>query len=160
MISKGYEVVLCPHHPTYFDFLQDNGLKCGRGSVNSTSAVYAFPDTLTKDAPSLEKAAGIQAAIWTEIIHTEQRLWFMLFPRMIALAESAWTPAAHKDYADFTRRLPAHFRYLNRIGINYYNPLKPETTPEIFGPARIHQIEWGGWLNKPINLDNLESTTK
>jgi hexosaminidase len=160
MLGKGYEVVLCATDPTYFDFIQDKGLKCGRGRVNATNEVYAYPDTLAKSVPSLEKAAGIQAATWTEVIHTEPRLWFMIFPRLTALAESAWTPASRKDYVDFTRRLPAFFSYLNRNGINYYNPLKPETTPEIYGPARIHQIEWGGWINKPTFLDNAETPAK
>jgi hexosaminidase len=94
--------------------------------------------------PNLDQAAGLQAAVWTEQIHTPERLWFMIFPRLTALAESAWTSASRKDYADFSRRLPAHFAYLNQRGINSYNLLNPQSTPEVLGPAKSVRID-DGW---------------
>lgn len=151
-IEKKYEVILCPHHPTYFDFVQaaehHSGRKAGKGRLNSVAAVYEHPDTLRAKVPNLDRAAGLQAAAWSEQIHTPARLWFMIFPRLTALAESAWTPAARKDYADFTRRLPVHFAYLKRHEMGYYDPSDPKATPEVVGPARLYQPEWGGWVNQ------------
>ena len=147
-IAKGYQVVMCPHYPTYFEFIQSpelhSGRDFGKGRVGSTAAVYAYPDNLRAAVPNLDQAAGLQAAAWTEQIHSPERLWFMTFPRLTALAESAWTPAAQKDYADFSRRLPAHFAYLKLRGFNFYNPLDPLSTPEVSGPANAVTID-DGW---------------
>lgn len=47
----------------------------------------------------------------------------MLFPRMLALAEVAWTGAARQNYNEFTtRRLPERLQELERHHINYRIP--------------------------------------
>lgn len=128
MIAKGYEVILCNESPTYFSRIQANGLHYGRGPVTPVEQVYRHPDPLASKVPDLDKAAGLQAALWTETVHTPERLWFQLFPRLTALAESSWTPAARKDYTDFTHRLPVHFTYLRSQGI-YLISHDPRTHP-------------------------------
>jgi hexosaminidase len=46
----------------------------------------------------------------------------MAFPRMLALSEVAWSSTANKNFADFTRRLPANFRLLDKQNVNYRIP--------------------------------------
>ena len=131
-IAKGYAVVICPHHPMYFDYIQHSGHHVGLvRHLNSSEAVYAYPEPLRAMVPNVDQAAGIQAALWTERIQTPERMWFMSCPRLAALAEAAWTPAAGKDYASFVRRLPAHLAYLKRHGIPFFNPLAHASTPEV-----------------------------
>jgi hexosaminidase len=48
---------------------------------------------------------GVQANIWSEEIATAERLQFMTFPRLFALAESAWTPQNRKSYSTFKAAL-------------------------------------------------------
>jgi hexosaminidase len=43
----------------------------------------------------------------------------MAFPRLCALAETAWTPAELKDYAGFIVRLREHLRRLDALKVNY-----------------------------------------
>ena len=47
---------------------------------------------------------------------------YMAFPRMSALAEVVWTPAAAKDYADFTARLGTHLERLGILDVNFRKP--------------------------------------
>lgn len=42
-----------------------------------------------------------------------------LFPRLLAVAETAWSAPEKRDFADFRRRLPLHLRQLERAGWNY-----------------------------------------
>ena len=48
----------------------------------------------------------------------------MVFPRLTALAEVAWTPRELRDFGDFTARLTRHFARLGTLDVNY-RPARP-----------------------------------
>jgi hexosaminidase len=73
----------------------------------------------------LKNVLGVQANIWTETIATDQRLQFLLFPRIAALAESGWTNPQHKNEKNFNSRLKSHLRFYKTANIYYYNPFEP-----------------------------------
>jgi hexosaminidase len=54
----------------------------------------------------------------------------MAFPRLIALAEKAWTLEKNMDYDDFQRRLEHVYEYLDSKGIRYYDSRDPGRHPE------------------------------
>jgi hexosaminidase len=134
-LQKKYQVVLCPRLPLYFDFVQDKNHLSGRKwngvLFNSLSDVYNFPDKLIPSG-ELQSAQilGIQANLWTETIGSEKRLDFMIFPRIAALAEAAWTDPAKKDESSFDERLKTNFPFYDKDGIYYYNPFDPSAHPE------------------------------
>lgn len=125
-LSKGYNVVLCPRLPLYFDFVQDSthavGRKWGNKLFNPLKNVYDFSiANLSPVTPANNKQVlGIQANVWTETMQDAQRLDYMLFPRIAALAEAAWTN--RKDFDAFTQNLTKHFVLYRKAGINYYHP--------------------------------------
>ena len=133
-LDKGYQLVLCPRIPLYFDFVQDSLNTWGRtkkGVVNDLKHVYTFPpDSLPGMNPQNPGILGIQANIWSERIQNGRRLDYMTFPRLFSLSEAAWTLDANKDYFDFLERLPRILGYLDMKGIYYYNPFNPSSTPE------------------------------
>ena len=53
---------------------------------------------------------------------TPEKVEYMVFPRMLALAEVVWSPVEQKNYADFTRRLQYHFQRLDKQNVNYRIP--------------------------------------
>ncbi|WP_208745853.1 hypothetical protein [Pedobacter kyonggii] len=55
----------------------------------------------------------------------------MLFPRIAALAEAAWTPQKHKDFKAFSNNLSQHLVLYSKAGLYYYHPSKPLQNPEI-----------------------------
>ncbi|MEO8821788.1 MAG: family 20 glycosylhydrolase [Ginsengibacter sp.] len=133
--QKGYHVVLCPRIPFYFDFVQDSSHQAGRkwqGEFNSLGKVYDFPNNqpYTIDATN-SLVLGVQAALWTETVLTEKRLEYLLFPRIAALSETAWTNTNNKNYDQFLIRLKKHFMWYRDAGIYYYNPFDSEKTPEV-----------------------------
>ncbi len=133
-LKKGYHVVLCPRIPFYFDFVQDSSHKYGRkwqGDFGSLEKVYDFP----KNEPysidvSNNLILGIQADIWTETVQTQKRLEYLIFPRMAALSEAAWTNTVNKNYDEFLIRFKKHLLLYQVAGIYYYNPFDPQKTPE------------------------------
>lgn len=65
---------------------------------------------------------GVQANLWTEYITTPNKVEYMLFPRILALAETAWTPNDKKDFQHFEQRLSQQFQRLDAMDINYRIP--------------------------------------
>ena len=125
-LERGYAVVFSPRRPYYLDFVQHDTHEVGRrwDGFNDLEQVYRYADF------PAEKILGIQASMWTETVQTEKRADFMIFPRLTAIAEAAWTDSSNKNYEHYQQRLrPMLERYVV-MGINYFNPFAPETTPE------------------------------
>ncbi len=137
-VSKDYRTVLCPRRPLYFDFIQRQGDKWGRvwNGFNPLEDVYRYPDTdLDKwnlSETEEDRILGLQANLWTERVQNEDRMDYMTFPRLCALAEAAWTPREVKDFDSFNRRMEHGYRLFDRLGIRYFRPDRKEPT----GPVR------------------------
>ena len=56
---------------------------------------------------------GIQGTFWTEHVGDDMLLEYLALPRLIAIAESAWSPQAKKNFDDFCRRVAADTVLLN-----------------------------------------------
>jgi len=142
-LQKKYQVVLCPRLPLYFDFVQDKSHVSGRrwtGTFNTVSSVYNFPyKEFPADQLQSKQILGIQANLWTELVGSPKRLDFMVFPRMAALAEAAWTDTARKDEASFNARLQANFVLYDKDNIYYFNPFDLAAHPEAidFAPKPV-----------------------
>lgn len=138
-LEQNYTVILCPRIPLYFDFVQHDSHEHGRrwgGAFAPLNLVYAFPpDTLPGYKNHSEQIMGMQANVWTERIQNNQRLDFMVFPRISALAEAAWTQPAHKNYSNFQQRLREMHRYFDSENLYYFNPFQPSASPEPAGPG-------------------------
>jgi hexosaminidase len=131
-LKAGYPVILCPRRPCYFDFVQQDNHQVGRrwGGFNPLADVYQFPAALKLSAADEKQVLGLQACLWTETTVTQERRDFMTWPRLIALAEAAWTAEANKDLDSFQTRLKAHLPWLKARGIGYFDPFanSPEVT--------------------------------
>jgi hexosaminidase len=134
-LQKDYEVVLCPRVPLYFDFVQDSTHRLGRkwkGDFSSLAKVYNFPDgQIDTIIGNNSHVLGMQANLWTEDVKTLKRLEFLLFPRIAALSEAAWSKSTNKNYPQFLNTLKSHLLYYQKEGIFYYDPFDPGKTPEI-----------------------------
>lgn len=141
-LDEGYQAVLCPQVPFYMDFVQDSTHTVGRrrkgqpNGYNSPERMYGFSlKEFSTDITEQNRhlVLGIQANVWTERTRSKDKLQYMLFPRMATLAEVAWTNSnpEQKNYETFKKRLEGHLELYRQAGLKYYNPLNPETTPEI-----------------------------
>ncbi|MFT4204302.1 MAG: beta-N-acetylhexosaminidase [Chitinophagaceae bacterium] len=136
MIEKGYPFVACPRLPFYFDFVQTERDKVGRRwdkKYNPIENVYSFTLDSTIGNASL---LGVQAAAWTEQIASVKRLHYMTFPRLLAMAENAWTPKETLDFSDFSTRMDSQMRILGAMGVYYYDFLCLDNTPEVVDSER------------------------
>ena len=109
----GHDVVMSPSPELYFDHVQSNLADdyAGRLGVESLQEVYGFhvvPGVL--DAAQAKHVLGVQANVWTEHMPTFAHVEHAVFPRLDALSEVAWSPAARRDWPGFLARLPAQLQ--------------------------------------------------
>ena len=138
-LERGYEVILTPRKPLYGDFVQHDSHKQGRRwkGFNMLEDIHRFPDSLNPLTYGYEEQVkGIQFNVWTEVIADYKRLDFMTFPRLFAVAESAWAVPKVKEYSLFMSRLPYWLQWLDTYPIYYFNPFCPEKTPEPLAPEK------------------------
>lgn len=69
------------------------------------------------DSASRENLIGVEMPIWTEFICDAARMQELAFPRLAAVAETAWTQKKNKRYADFKRRAVALQPVLKEMGV-------------------------------------------
>ena len=122
--SAGHATVMAPGRFCYFDGYQDAPATQPEaiGGYLPLELVYSFdpaPDSLSVDVK--EHIKGVEATLFTEYIATDDHAEYMLYPRLLALAEVAWTPQSLKEYDNFyTRALAANDR-LARDGYNVFD---------------------------------------
>jgi hexosaminidase len=79
--------------------------------------------------------------VWTEYIPTPKQAEYMAVPRMTALAEVLWTPAALRDWDDFRKRINTQFKRFDAMGINYSKgSWRVEIQPEMSADGRQFAI--------------------
>lgn len=105
--KAGHHVVMTPNSHCYLDYYQDDPT---REPVAATAFIdlaktYSYdpaPDSL--GAEVVPMILGVQGNLWCEHIATDEHVEHMLWPRMLAIAEVAWSDPAQKNYADFRER--------------------------------------------------------
>lgn len=124
----GHDTILSPEPMMYLNYRQSAAPDepPGRGGVVTLKDVYDYepmPAALNPDEQ--RHVLGMQGNIWTEHARTEERVSRMLFPRVAAVAETAWSPAAAKDWTSFADRLPAELARYRTLGLTFdETPLK------------------------------------
>jgi hexosaminidase len=122
---QGNDIIMTPNSRLYFDHYQgDPGQEpVAFGGMSTLEDVYAYepvPESFTPEQAG--RVLGAQANLWTEYIKTPQKAEYMVFPRLLALAEVVWSAPEDRDWFSFRGRLPAQLERLDRMTVNYRRP--------------------------------------
>jgi len=117
LVKEGHPVVLNPADHLYFDLAYNEDPRepgyYWAGTID-TQKVYAYPGSEQKNVQ------GVQGNLWSETIRTRQDLDYRAFPRVVALAEIAWTPLKKQSWPNFSQRLTQwHLPRLEAYGVQY-----------------------------------------
>lgn len=127
--QQHHEVVMSPHQKYYLDYWQADPYSeplamSGPTTLRTMYEYEPVPEVLTKEESKY--IIGVEGCVWTEYMPTPERVEYMAWPRMCAIAETGWTHS-EKDWAGFTRRLEKHFGRLDGMGVDYcdafFNPM-------------------------------------
>lgn len=134
----GHKAILTPATHLYFDFPES------RTPGEVKAATWMPPISLEKcygievnDYSPAATVMGVQGCFWSDqFIHgtvlqeitplnenrSEQYAEYLIFPRMLALAEVAWLPKGERRYEDFFERMKYQYAKLDAKGCNYRVP--------------------------------------
>jgi hexosaminidase len=135
-LQKGYQFVMSNMAKTYLDY-----------------SYYLFPlrqfynfEPIPKSLPEKfhKNILGVETPIWTEWVPNLERLGWQIFPRLLAVAEVAWTEKPRKNLADFKSRLSHFMQFLDELEFPYAN--LNEVDPSKFERS-INTHKWFDWPN-------------
>lgn len=185
-VDRGFDTILGNPDYLYFDFPyevdpKERGYYWAARQI-STEKVFRFtPENLSQNAAlsqerygnpwsasassSSQGYQGMQGFLWSETVRTPEQFDYMLFPRLLALAERAWhaadweleyvpgtqfgdqstnvdIAAVEQDYASFAKKLAdSELLKLDAAGVQYRIPL-PSVEP---GTGNLNmQVEFKG----------------
>ena len=126
---QGFDVVLQPGQYTYLDMTQDYSPEepgVDWASVIPLEQAYNYEalSDIPETDPIRKRIRGIQCALWCEIITNQERMDYMIHPRLGALAEGCWTYKNNRDWLNYLSRLKGHLPLLDRLKVQYRNPWK------------------------------------
>ncbi|EEF62885.1 beta-N-acetylhexosaminidase [Pedosphaera parvula] len=119
----GQYVVMTPNTNCYINYYQttDRSVEpLSQSGLLPLRSVYDFEPVPAGLAPQyVPYILGAQVNLWGEYVPSLKNAQFRAYPRLCALAEVTWTPAALKDYTNFTQRLAIHEQRLDQMNVNY-----------------------------------------
>lgn len=124
--SNGYRTVVMPGQYFYFDMKQsprEDGHDWA--AIFDWTKVYNFtPTSVGFTTEECANIAGFEGSFFSELYasHTPEEptyLHYMTFPRIVALAEIAWTMSEERDSELFYKRMVEHYNRLDAMSVAY-----------------------------------------
>ena len=155
--NAGNNVIFSPTSHSYLDY----DLK-----AIDLPKVYSFNPISAKI--NKKKVLGMEVNMWTEHVPDEKTLDQKVFPRLMAMAEVAWTFNSKRNFDEFLPRVRAHYKLLEKLSVNYGAEaravnISPDTltngslilSPGVKGVDLQYQINGGEWKNytTPLKID-------
>ena len=120
----GHNAIMTPGGYCYLDSYQDAPPTqpeaiSGYLPLEKVYSYNPVPDTLAAEVKPY--IIGVQGNLWTEYVPNAAHVEYMLYPRMVAIAEIGWTPQELRDWDDFYPRALAFNDALRADGVNAFD---------------------------------------
>lgn len=139
-VSSGHRAIMTPGAYCYLDSYQDAPYSQPEaiGGYLPLKKVYSYepiPASLTQEQSKL--VYGVQGNLWAEYIPTDEHMEYMIYPRILAISEIAWSAPEYKSWPDFYKRALRAVEYLKSKGYHPFD-LKNEigSRPESTKPMK------------------------
>lgn len=113
---------------------------------SSLDKVYQYEPVFKQLEPEYHhNILGIETPLWTEFVPNRARLDWQIFPRLLAVAETAWLQPEKKDLTNFHQRLPAFLKQLDAKNVGYalFSEANPPLYKHLFGSLSLVQAGKG-----------------
>jgi len=117
---QGHDVVMSPVDVYYLNLYQSEDPRdsIAWGGLTTLRKVYDFnPVPVVLDARQARHVIGVQANLWSEYLGTAALAEYMLFPRLLAVAEAGWR-REKTGFEHFVSRAAGEVERMRSRGVN------------------------------------------
>jgi hexosaminidase len=163
-VAKGMKIVMSPANHAYLDQKYVAG---SAGNVPATLGLswacntgcdvdqfYNWDPGSYVTGVTDRNVIGVEGAMWGETVVNLSNVDYMVFPRLLALAEIGWSPKAHRTstqseaYQDFVARLAAQGARFLSGRVNFYPTPEVPWRLDLIAPPRT--VARGGSVDGPL----------
>jgi hexosaminidase len=121
-LQYGSKIILSPSNKAYLDMKYTAASELGLdwAGLIEVKDSYDWDPALYLPGVTEEHIVGLEPPIWGETVRNITAVEYLAMPRLVALAEVAWTPQALREWQGFRSRLAAHAPRWHYLGVNYY----------------------------------------
>jgi hexosaminidase len=120
--ARGGKIIMSPSAKVYIDQKYDKSTILGLNWAAFIEVKDAYDWDPGTFIPGVGESSilGVEAPLWAETLMKREDYELMAFPRLIAVAEVAWSPNSLRSWEDFRLRLADHAKRQAALGINFY----------------------------------------
>ena len=124
--ESGHKAIMTPGGYCYLDSYQDapHTQPMAFGPYMPLEKVYSYNPTDGLKEEQAKLIYGVQGNLWVEYIPTEELVEYMIYPRILAIAEIGWSNPAARDYSEFRQRAVKSVEWLKVNGYNAFDLAK------------------------------------
>ncbi|MBW3656975.1 MAG: family 20 glycosylhydrolase, partial [Gemmatimonadetes bacterium] len=121
-VQQGVKLILSPASRAYLDMRYTRETMLGLNWAGFVEVRDAYGWDPASFLPGVTEAnvIGVEAPMWSETVKNLTAVQFLAFPRLPAIAEIGWSPAAAKDWESFRVRLAAQAPRWEMMGVNFH----------------------------------------
>jgi hexosaminidase len=118
---QGAKIILSPANRVYLDMKYDSSTPLGLDWAGLVSVRDSYDWEPGSYMEGLEESdiLGLEAPLWTETVLTMKDIEYMAFPRLLGVAERAWSPKG-LSWEEYRQRLAAHGKRMEAMGIDFF----------------------------------------
>jgi hexosaminidase len=119
--QQGAKIILSPANKIYLDMKYDASTPLGLDWAGLVGVKDSYDWEPGSYMEGLEEndILGLEAPLWTETVRTMNDIEYMTFPRLLGVAELAWSPKG-QDWEEYRQRLAAHGPRMEAMGIYFF----------------------------------------
>jgi hexosaminidase len=121
-VAQGAKVIMSPAAKAYLDMKYDASTRLGLHWAGYTSVgdAYQWDPATVLAGVGEQDVLGVEAPVWSETLRTLADVEYMAFPRLVGIAEIAWSPRAGRSWREYRLRLAAQGPRLRAMGVQFY----------------------------------------
>ncbi|NVK49508.1 MAG: beta-N-acetylhexosaminidase [Cyclobacteriaceae bacterium] len=125
-VEQGNKILMSPAKKSYLDMQYDSTSRIGLhwAAYIELDSAYLWDPANYASGISKGDIFGIEAPLWTETVENRADIEYLVFPRLAALAEVAWSPASTRDWSSFQKRIQQLGKSWENQGIQFYRSPK------------------------------------
>jgi len=120
--EQGNQVIMSPASKIYLDMKYNSTTPLGLNWAGYVEVSDSYNWDPANQLPGVAESdiLGVEAPLWSETLETIQDIEYMVFPRLLGVAEIGWSPSTGRGWDEYKERLAVQGSRLKAMEVNFY----------------------------------------